>query len=138
MAQERLGMRSVREVLRLKWVLNRTDTEVAGSVWCARSTVSECVRRARSAGVESWAAVEGLNDAELEARLYPRAAAGGAAVFALPRNRPLPEWNAVHAEMKRRGNEKLTLSLLWTEYRAKHPDGYRYTALGSWYFSFVL
>lgn len=133
MAQERLGMRSVREVLRLKWVLGRTDTEVAASVRCARSTVSEMVRRARETGVDAFAAADALSDAELEARLYPRAAAFGSAAFALPRNRPLPEWSTLHAEMKRRGNEKLTLSLLWQEYRAEHPDGYQQTQFFEYY-----
>jgi transposase len=133
MAQERLGMRSVREVLRLKWVLGRTDTEVAAGVRCARSTVAEMVRRAREAGIDAFPEADALSDAELEARLYPRLAHAGAAAFALPRNRPLPEWSELHAEMKRRGNEKLTLSLLWAEYRAEHPNGYGQTQFFEYY-----
>jgi hypothetical protein len=31
--------------------------------------------------------------------------------------RPLPDWTAVHRELKRRG---VTLLLLWEEYRAEH------------------
>jgi len=131
MAQERLGVRSIREVLRLKLTLNRTDTEVAASVRCARSTIAEYVRRARSAGVGSWEGVEKLGDAELESKLYPRSA--GPAALAFTRNRPLPEWSEIHAEMKRRGNEKLTLSLLWTEYRAEHSDGYQQTQFFEYY-----
>lgn len=130
MAQERLGVRSVREVLRLKFELGRTDTEVAASIRCARSTVGECVRRASAAGLGAWPAVARISDAELEARLYPRSVGRGH----LPtRERPLPDWSALHAEMKARGNEKLTLSLLWQEYKAEHPDGYGLTQFFEYY-----
>lgn len=129
MAQERLGMRSAREVLRLKLVLNRTDTEVAGSVRCARSSVSECMRRAKEAGLLSWDEIEKISERELEARLYPKSAAR----HGLGGSRPLPEWSAVHAELKKRGNEKLTLSLLWQEYKADHPEGYQLTQFFEYY-----
>jgi transposase len=130
MAQERLGMRSIREVLRLKLVLKRTDTEVAASIRRARSTVAECMRRAGSAGISEWAQVEKLGDVELEAMLYPRSVGQ-----ATPQKseRPLPEWSQVHAEMKRRGNEKLTLSLLWQEYKAEHSAGYQQTQFFEYY-----
>ena len=130
MAQERLGVRSIREVLRLKFELNRTDTEVAASIRCARSTVSECVRRARAAGLGVWGDVERLSDCDLEARLYPRSPGRG---HLQPRERPLPEWSRIHAEMKARGNEKLTLSLLWQEYKAEHADGYGLTQFFEYY-----
>jgi transposase len=38
--------------------------------------------------------------------------------------KPLPEWEAVHREMKRKG---VTLKLLWEEYKQAHPGGYQYT-----------
>lgn len=123
MAQERLGMRSTREVLRLKFVLKRTDTEVAASVRCARSTVAECMKRAATSGLGSWEEIEKISDSELEARLYPRSAGQNGARS----TRPLPEWSKIHAELRRRGNEKLTLSLLWQEYKADHPEGYQLT-----------
>jgi transposase len=130
MAQERLGVRSVREVLRLKLELGRTDTEVAASIRCARSTVGECVRRASAAGLGTWSDVTGLSDADLEAKLYPRSLGRGH----LPtRERPLPEWSRLHAELQKRGNEKLTLSLLWQEYKAEHPEGYGLTQFFEYY-----
>ena len=133
MAQDRLGMRSHREVLRLKFVLNRSDTEVAASVKCARSTVAECVRRARMAGLLTYEEVSKLNDTELEQKLYPKS---------LPHNlrgqdpRPLPNFSEIHAELKKRGNEKLTLSLLWEEYKAEHPSGYQFTQFYEYYARF--
>ena len=131
MAQERLGMRSIREVLRLKLILNRTDTEVAASVRCARSTIAEYVRRAKEAGLGSWEEIEKLGDPELERALYPNSA--GAAALRFARKRPLPEWSKIHSEMKRRGNEKLTLSLLWQEYRAEFAEGYGQTQFFEYY-----
>ena len=130
MAQERLGVRSIREVLRLKWSLKRTDTEVAASIRCARSTVAECLRRASVAGLRDWAEIEKLDDATLEAKLYPRSV--GRCVLPTD-SRPIPEWSRIHAELKQRGNEKLTLSLLWQEYKAEHPHGYQQTQFFEYY-----
>jgi DNA-binding NarL/FixJ family response regulator len=42
-AQERLSMRKIREILRLR-AAGFTDQEVAASIGCARSTVQECLR----------------------------------------------------------------------------------------------
>ena len=123
-------MRSIREILRLKLVLHRSDTETAASIRCARSTISECVRRASAAGLSTWEQVESLGDVELEGRLYPRPAGKGS----IPeRGKPLPVWSDLHAEMKKRGNEKLTLSLLWQEYKAEHPGGYQQTQFFEYY-----
>lgn len=78
MPAERLSMRKIREVLRLKWALGLSGRQVAGSAAVARSTVAECLRRAAAAGL-TWTQVEALTGAQLEARLYPpplRPAAG--------------------------------------------------------------
>src|SRR5437660_11839286 len=40
------------------------------------------------------------------------------------RLKPQPDWNHVHAELRRRG---VTLALLWQEYRAGAADGYGYS-----------
>ena len=37
------------------------------------------------------------------------------------RTRPLPDFNYVHMELKKKG---VTLLQLWAEYREEHPDGY--------------
>jgi transposase len=134
MAQERLGVRSIREVLRLKFVLNRSDTEVAASVKCARSTVAECVRRAKTSGLITFDDVSKLNDTELEARLYPKA---HPSYVSGPDSRPLPNFSLLHAELKKRGNEKLTLSLLWEEYKSDHPSGYQFTQFCEYYKRFL-
>lgn len=59
---------------------------------------------------------EGMDDSALEARLF--ASESGAAPH---RTRPLEEWGEVHRELRR---PRVTLQLLWLEYRERHPDGY--------------
>ena len=44
MAQARLPVRKIREVLRLKYELRLSDRKIAAALGSARSTVQECVR----------------------------------------------------------------------------------------------
>ena len=107
-------MRKIREVLRLKHEARLSDEKVAEAIGSARSTVQECLRRARQAGL-SWPLPEDLDDAALEARLFTRPVAPATA------DRVLPNWATLHQELKKPG---VTLTLLWQEYRAQHPHGY--------------
>lgn len=109
-------MRKIREVLRLKFDCGLADRQIASSVNIARSSVGEYLRRFQAAGLV-WPAA--LPDAELEARLFP---ARPVAVAGQPR--PLPDWPAVHQELRRKG---VTLMLLWQEYKTQHPDGLQYS-----------
>ena len=86
MSQKRLSMRKIRELMRLKYELGRSHREIAASLGVANSTVSDYVRRAVAAGL-SWPLPEGLDDAALEAALFP----------ALPPSRvprPEPDWGS--------------------------------------------
>ncbi|HZL16196.1 MAG TPA: hypothetical protein VFG23_00495 [Polyangia bacterium] len=47
---------------------------MAGSVGASAGAVGETMRRAKAAGVTSWAEIEGLSPSALEARLYPSTA----------------------------------------------------------------
>jgi transposase len=113
-------MRSIREVLRLK-AEGLTDRVIAGSVGCARSTVQECLRRARLAGL-AWPLPEALDQATLLARLYPPTAKhSSSAVTATPE----PDFQDIARELSRK---HVTRRQLWREYRALHPHGLGYTA----------
>jgi len=70
-AQERLSMRKIREVLRLKFSAGSSARRIALSINASRSTVSECLQRAQAAGL-GWPLPADLDDAQLEARLYPQ------------------------------------------------------------------
>ena len=117
MPAQRLAMRQVREVLRLKWACGLSDRKIAQSLRVSRPTVAEYVRRAQTAGL-AWPLPDTLDDTALERRLFATAAHTPIA------RRPLPDWTIVHQELKRKG---VTLLLLWQEYKASTPDGLQYS-----------
>lgn len=120
-------MRCVKEVLRQKWQLKKTNREVARSVGISAGYVSGVVTRAVATGLNSWAEVDALTEEVLDERLYgPKVKAGTA--------RPLPDPAHIHAERKRPG---VTLELLHLEYLDGNPDGYRYTAFCNHYRSWL-
>ena len=117
MSAKRLSMRKVKEVLRLKWECGLSNRQIAKSCSIGRATVAEYLCRASDAGL-SWPLPDGLDEAELDRRLFrppPCVPAG---------SRLLPEWSEVHRELKRKG---VTLFLLWQEYKETHPNGYQYS-----------
>jgi transposase len=118
MAQERLPMRKIKEVLRLTFERGLSQRQVAASCSVAQSTVIEYLRRARKAGL-SWPLPEDLGEAALEGMLFHTAAASP--------TRPMPDFQHVHDELRRHRRVNLTLMQLWDEYRQKHTDGYEYT-----------
>jgi transposase len=111
-------MRQVREVLRLKFVGALSNHEIARRLGIAPSTVRATLKRLRSAGA-SWPLPDDLTDAALEARLF--AAAGTKQGH---RRQAEPDWAAIHRELKRK---HVTLTILWDEYIAGDPEGYRYS-----------
>jgi len=117
MANRRLSMRKIKEVLRLKWEKNLSARQIAISCDIARSTVQDYIFRSRAAGL-AWPLPEGLDDASLEHLLYPPVRCK------LPDKRPLPAMEDIHRDLKKKG---VTLMLLWYEYRQAHPDGYQYS-----------
>jgi len=117
MPAERMSMRNVREVLRLKFVCKVSDRQISRSIGIARATVGEYLRRAAAAGI-IWPLPEGLSDAALESLLFPTPLALAVG------QRLQPDWAVVHQEMARRS---VTLQLLWEEYRSGAPDGYCYS-----------
>lgn len=120
MAQKRLSMRKTREILRLRFGCGLSYRAVARSCSASTGAVYECVQRAEAAGL-SWPLPDGLDDTELDRRLY---ADGPGAEHPPVSARPLPDWSRVHAELRRKG---VTKRLLWLEYRQAHPDGYGYS-----------
>lgn len=123
MPRKRVSMRKVREVLRLKFELGLSERQIAESVLFSKGAVNNCVRRARAAGI-AWPPPEGLDDLELERRLYKRVAPPDSEVLTRV-GKTEPDWEHVHHELKRKG---VTLKLLWQEYRQQHPEGYGYSA----------
>ena len=88
MAQPRLSVRKIRDVLRLKSEARLSDRQIAAVLGSARSTVQECLRRARVAGL-SWPLPEEVDDEALWARSVSACAgaAGLSDAGLLPRSR---------------------------------------------------
>jgi len=117
MPRQRLSVRKIREILRLRCDSRLSARQIARSCGLARSTVAEYLRRAKECGL-TWPLPEGLDDIELERRLFP------AIPVASDTQRPEPNWPLIHKELRRKG---VTLNLLWQEYRAVYSDGYQYS-----------
>ena len=54
MASQRLSMRKTREILRQKWVLQRSHREVASSLDVSIGAVSGTLHRAHGRGLSTW------------------------------------------------------------------------------------
>jgi transposase len=89
---------------------------IARRIQASPATVGDYIRRAQGAGL-GWPLPDELDERALEALLFPRRAAPKPTL-------PLPDWRHVHTELRRKG---VTLSLLWQEYKAEHPDGLQYS-----------
>ncbi len=99
MAQARLPVRKIREVLRLK-AERLSDRQIAAAIGCARSTVHECLRRCSEAGL-MWPLPPELDEERLYARLYCRQ---------VPLSRTLaPDFARLHAELRHPGYWSLGL-----------------------------
>src|ERR1700704_5264030 len=118
MPAERVSMRRVREILRLKHECGATDREIARSLSIARSTVALTLERVAATGLRGPLPAT-LSDRVLEAMLY-----AGHGSQQRARRKTEPDWAYVHHELRRPG---VTLMLLWEEYRQREPDGYAYS-----------
>src|SRR5437867_2018539 len=124
MTMERITMRKIREVLRLKYTQSLSNAQIGTSCNLSKECVRKYVKRAENAGL-NWPLLPEMNDAELERLLFKDDSQ-------LPQF-PQPDWLVVHQELRKKG---VTLMLLWEEYRAVHPDGYQYSRFCELYRTF--
>jgi transposase len=121
-------MRRLREIVRLRFSVNLTMREMSRQTGIPESTVRAAIQRFQSSGL-SWPLPEGMSDAELEAALYALCGTRRG-----QRSRAEPDWAAIHRELKRK---HVTLSILWDEYIAQNPGGYRYSRFCELYRGFT-
>jgi len=117
MANRRLSMRKIKEVLRLKWEKGFSARQIAKSCDIARSTVKDYLNRAQLMGL-AWPLPDDLDEAAVEHMLFPPAAHIDA------NKRPIPSMEDIHRDLKKKG---VTLQLLWYEYKQANSDGYQYS-----------
>jgi transposase len=116
-ANRRLAMRQIKDILRLHWSQGLSMRSIAQSLGMSYGSVHEVVRRATEAAL-AWPLPAELDEAALERALY-------AGHQGRPRVRPEPDWPAVDRELRQR--KGVTLQLLWLEYKHAHSDGLQYT-----------
>ena len=90
MAQKRLSMRKIKEILRLKHESSLSNRAIARACSISKETVKEYLRRASEAGV-SWPLAERLDDEGLELLLYPHA-------IDLGGKKRVPDWAEIHPQ----------------------------------------
>ena len=117
MPREQLSMRKIKEVLRLRFEHGLSHRAIATSCGIGITSAREYIVRAKAAGL-SWPLSEEMDEGALGTLLFPPPPRPGEV------ERALPDWPAVHRELRRKG---VTLQLLWQEYRAVYPEGYGYS-----------
>ena len=118
MPAERVAMRQVREIIRLKFSAGISTREIARRRGIAASTVRETLRRFEGAGL-GWPLPDSMRDGDLEAALYANHGTKRG-----HRRHTEPDWPTVHRELKRK---HVTLVIVWDEYVAANPGGYSYS-----------
>jgi transposase len=111
-------MRRVREIMGLHLDAGLSTREVARRAGVAPSTMREMVKRYERSGL-AWPPPAEMSDEGLEALLY-----GVRGTMGPKRTMAEPDWRWIHREL---GRKHVTLQVLWEEYAAAHPDGYKYS-----------
>lgn len=122
----RLSMRKISEILRQRYELKRSYRDIAQSLSISLSTISDYLARAKIAELP-WPLPEGISEQELYDKLFRP-------VSRTVPHRPLPEWENLHKELRKKG---MTLRLLWREYRDIHSNGLGYTQFCVQYHAYV-
>jgi DNA-binding Lrp family transcriptional regulator len=117
MPVERVSMRQIREVLRLRFASELPQRAIAKSLGLSQGAVSGYLSRARAAEVSRRLAAD-LDDAQLDSAAVP--AATGDRRGSAPDAR-------LGLGASRTAPSQVTLALLWEEYRAGAPDGFGYS-----------
>jgi len=106
MPQQRMDIRMIKDILRLKYQGGLSHDRIARSLSISKGAVAKYLSLAGAAGLD-WQATVELDETGLEHRLM----GGGAALSRVVE----PDYGRVHIELRRKG---VTLMLLWAEYRA--------------------
>jgi transposase len=127
MPKQRMSLRMIKDVIRLKWHAQLSHAHIAAALKISKGVVAKYVGLAIAAGLD-WETVQHWSEQQLSTALQPRSAAALPVV--------VPDWGRVHRELDRKG---VTLMLLWQEYVAAHPDDrtWRYTQFCGHYKAFA-
>jgi len=118
MANNPIGMREVRELLRLYFKQGLSGRKAAKVAGIGKTAASQYIAGFKSSGL-SISVISGMNDSELINLINIRKKTQNPRFTALERLFP-----GFEKELKKVG---VTLHLLWEEYRQAHKDGYEYS-----------
>ena len=112
MPTQRVTMRKLRETLRLRLQAGLSIRAISRSTKLSVGGVQKLLSRAETLGL-TWPLPADLDDTRLAALFYPGADTGSAARC------EVPDWAAVHEELKR---PHVTKRLAWEEYTQRYPN----------------
>jgi len=123
-------MRQIREVLRLHLLANLSARKIQGATGVARTTIQEYIKRCSESDISSVEILDQLSDDILNEKLF-----GITSTTISPNpSKVMPDYNAVHQEMKRKKKTKVTLMFLWEEYKSTYGEkAYAYTQYRVYY-----
>jgi transposase len=105
-------MRKIRDVLRLRLEARLSIRQIKASTKVSVGAIQKLLNQAESLGL-SWPLAPELDDAQLARMFYPGADTTSS------RRYQVPDWPAMHQELKRKG---MTKQLLWQEYTEHYPN----------------
>jgi transposase len=105
-------MRNLREILRLRLQAGLSLRQIKSSQRVSLGAVQKITSQAEAQELD-WTQIDQLDDNQLAQLFYPEADTRVSEQF------QLPDWVAVHQELKRKG---VTKHLLWEEYTQQYPN----------------
>ena len=112
MPAQRIAMRRIREVLRLRLEAGLSFRQISKSSKLSVGSIQKLTKKAEQLGL-TWPLPETMDDTQLASLFYPRSDTKPA------RRREVPDWATAHQELKRKG---MTKQLLWQEYTERYPN----------------
>jgi len=112
MAAQRITMRKIREILRLRLAAGLSIRQISQSTKASVGAIQKLLAQAAKLDL-GWPLSDDLDDAGLARLFYPHADARVSA------EHHMPDWENVHRENQR---PDMTVRLLWEEYAARYPN----------------
>ena len=105
-------MRKIRDILRLRLAAGLSIREINASTKSSVGAIQKLLAKAEELQL-SWPLPDELDDNKLARLFYPGADTRVSSRY------QVPDWSALHQELKRKG---MTKQLLWEEYTQQHPN----------------
>jgi transposase len=105
-------MRKIRDILRLRLAAGLSIRQIKASTKASVGAIQQLLTKAEKLGL-SWPLPDDMDDNRLAQLFYPGTDPTASSLY------QLPDWSAIHQELKRKG---MTKQLLWEEYTQQHPN----------------